>query len=109
MYVAGGPLDPGHRVQLFAQLRAQQVYIDVRLHQQVAHGPTLLVEQGRHQVGRLDELVVTADSQALGIRQRLLKLACHLVHTHNNDSPRVTGIYLYKWGLFADFQAHTSL
>ena len=48
----------------------------------MAHGTALLVEQGDQQVGGFDELVIAPDGQALGIRQRHLKLACHLVHSH---------------------------
>jgi hypothetical protein len=36
---------------------------------------------------RLDELVITANRQALGISQRLLELACHFFHAHENCSP----------------------
>jgi hypothetical protein len=35
-------------------------------------------------MGGLDKLVIAPDGEALGIRQRHLELACHLVHSHGN-------------------------
>ena len=42
------------------------------------------VEQRHHQVQRLDELMLTAERQTLGIGQGHLELACHFVNSHGN-------------------------
>ena len=48
----------------------------------MAHGGALLVEQGRHHVHRLEELVVVADREALGVRERHLEFRRELVRSH---------------------------
>jgi hypothetical protein len=100
MYLTRGPLNLCNLVQLFAQLRAQQVHIHIRLHQQMPHATTLLVQQGDHQVGRLDKLVVTTHREALGICQGLLKLACHFVHSHKN-ALRMSEVYTCICGVYS--------
>ena len=47
-----------------------EVDVDVGLRQQVAHRAALLVQQGDHEVDRLDKLVVPADRETLGLGQR---------------------------------------
>ncbi len=82
VYVATSALHLGHLVQLFAQLGAQQVHVHIGLLQQVARGAALLVEQGHHDVGRLDVHMVAAQGQALGVGQGGLELAGQFFHAH---------------------------
>jgi hypothetical protein len=56
-------------------------------------------------VRRLDKLVIAPDRQALGIRQRLLKLACHFVHSHQNLAPRIQGYTCNDGGNSGGFKA----
>jgi hypothetical protein len=60
-------------LQRFAHALAQQRHIDLRLAQQRHRGTALLVEQRRHQVQRLEHVVVAADGEALRIGQGLLQ------------------------------------
>ena len=46
------------------------------------HATPLLIEQCRHQMRRLDELVVPTHSQALGIRQGHLEFTGQFIHSH---------------------------
>jgi len=82
MDVARGPLDLGQALQRLAEARAQPVDVDVGHGQQLARGPAFLVQERHHQVDRLDELVIASHGQALGVRQRQLEFAGHLVHSH---------------------------
>ena len=59
--ITARPLDPRQLVELFRQLGTQQVDVDTGAREQRAHRAALLVEQGKHQVYRLDELVVATD------------------------------------------------
>ena len=69
-------------IQRIAQARAQQVYIDTGLGQQMTGRAALLVQQCNHQVRRLDELVILPDSQRLRLSQSHLELACQFFHAH---------------------------
>ncbi len=53
------------------------------------------VEQRQQHVGRLDELIVAANAQRLGIGQRRLEAAGELVHAHRGLTLRVK---LPNWG-----------
>ena len=86
--VAGRALHPRQAVERLAEGRAQLVDVDVGLCQQVAHRAAFLVEQRRHQVHRLDELVIAPDRQALGVLERQLELAGQFVHSHGIRFPR---------------------
>ena len=46
------------------------------------HAAALLLEQRRHHVHGLDELMIAADGERLRIGQRLLELGRQLVHAH---------------------------
>jgi hypothetical protein len=48
----------------------------------VAGRAALLVEQRHHEVGRLDEGMIPAERQRLGIGQRQLEFGRQLVHSH---------------------------
>ena len=80
--VAGRAVDPGQRVERDAELRAQRVHVHPGLSEKVAHRGALLVEQGRRHVHRFQELVVMADREALGVRERHLELGRELVRSH---------------------------
>ena len=82
MDVARHPLHLRQLVEQLAQLGAEQVDVYVCLHQQVTDRAALLIEQRRHQVGGFDELVITANRQALCLGQGLLELAGHFIHAH---------------------------
>ena len=73
MQLAAGALDLRQLVELFGQLRAEQVDVNPGMRKQRAHRAALLVEQRRHQVHRLDELVIAPDRQRLRIGQRFLE------------------------------------
>jgi hypothetical protein len=63
-------------------MRTQSSHIHIGLRQQMAYRTTLLIQQGQHQVLRLNELMIPADSKALGIGQRHLELAGQFIHSH---------------------------
>ena len=65
-----------------SELGAQLVDVGAGLHEQRAHRAALAVEQRQHDVRRLEELVVAADGQGLGIGQGLLESAGEFVHAH---------------------------
>ena len=88
---AGVAFDLRQPVERLAELRAQQIDVGAGLVEQRAHGAALLVQQGRHDVQRLDVLMIAADRQRLGIGQRLLEFARQFVHAHGGnvgDKPR---------------------
>jgi hypothetical protein len=106
VHITSRPLYLWQLVQHLAEPRAQQVDVDVRLRQQVPHRAALLIEQCRHQVGRLDELVVAPDRQALGICKCLLELAGHFVHSHPKTPPRlIASIYPSGGGYSGEFKS----
>ena len=82
VHLSGRALDLRQPLEHFAELRAQHIDIDAGLRKQRAHRPALLVEQCNHQVHRLDHLMVAANSQRLGIRQRFLEFTGQTIHTH---------------------------
>jgi hypothetical protein len=82
VHLARVAFDLRQAVERLAELRAQQVDVDPGLVEQRPHGAALLIQQGRHDVQRLDVLVVAADRQRLGISQRLLESAGQFVHAH---------------------------
>ncbi len=82
--VAGSAFDARQPIDRLAELRAQQVHVDAGLRQQPAHRAALLLEQRRHQVHRLDELVIPADGQRLRVLQRLREVRGQFVHAHGN-------------------------
>ena len=51
----------------------------------------LLIEQRRHQVRRLEHVVVAPDRQRLGIGQRLLKTRSQFVHSHRQSTFKKRG------------------
>ena len=69
LHVAAGALHLGQLIQGHTELRSKPVDVDVCLGEQVAHAAALLVEQCRHHMDGLDELVIAPDGQTLGIRQ----------------------------------------
>ena len=75
-------LHRGEMIQRVPDLGAQHVHVDLGLGQQWPDAASVLIQQSEHQVHRLDELVIAPKRQALGFRQRHLKLACQFVHSH---------------------------
>ena len=82
LHVAAMALDLRQAVDDVGEQRAQPVDVDPRLDQQRPHAAALGVEHGQQQVRRLDELVVAADRQRLGVGQRRLKSAGEFVLAH---------------------------
>ena len=82
--------------------------------QQVPDGAALLVQQSHHYVGRLDQLVIEADGEALRIGQRQLKLAGEFIHSHRNFPSNFSGLtgsrnYLLFVGFESFNQALTNI
>ena len=75
--------DSWQALQAFTQLGPQLIHPHARLAQQVPAGAALLVQQRNHHVRRLNQLMIHAHSQALGIRQGQLELTRQLVHSHD--------------------------
>ena len=86
----GRARDPRQAVQALAQRRAKHVHAHAGLGQQVARGAALLVQQRDHNVHRLDELMIHAHGQALGLGQGQLEFAGQFVHSHGKN-PRILG------------------
>ena len=96
MNVAGLTLHQRQPIQHLAQLGLQQIDVDTGFCQQVANHAARLVQHGRQQVYRLDKLVLAANRQRLGVRQRELKFACQFVHPHGRAP--VSVFLLLLWG-----------
>ena len=86
MHLAAGAFHFGQAVDRVTELRAQQVHVGAGLGQQATNGAALLIKQRNHDVRRLDELVVLANSQGLRIGQRELKFASQFVQAHGDLS-----------------------
>ncbi len=82
MDIAARALHGRQPVELIAQRRTQPIHVDVGARQQMTHRAAFLIQQGDHQMQRLDELVIPSHGQALRIRQGHLKLRGQLVHSH---------------------------
>ncbi len=78
----GRALHLGQAIERGAELGAQPVDVGPCLDEQRPHGAALAVEEREQHMGRLEELVVAADGERLGIGQRLLEPAGELVLTH---------------------------
>jgi hypothetical protein len=77
--------------------RLQRRHVDAGTRQQRRGGAVVLLQQGEQQVLWLDQLVVVADRQTLGIGQRLLELGRQFVETHAALLRRFM-FMRYKWG-----------
>jgi hypothetical protein len=82
VHLAAGPLDLRHAIEQLPEMRTQQIHVRPGLVQQMTHGPTLLVQQGRHDVSRFDVLVIAPDREGLRVRQGELEFAGEFVHAH---------------------------
>ncbi len=82
MNLAGRAFNLRQPVELAAQLRAQLVDVRAGLDEHGAHGSPLAVEQGEHDVDRLQDLVVAAQGKRLRVGQGLLELAGKFVLSH---------------------------
>ena len=85
------------------QRRLQRVDVAAGTGQQRTRPAVGIVEQSQQQVLRLDELVVVADGQALGIGQGLLQFGREFVETHG---ALLNGIFDCSgtWGMLQQFQ-----
>ena len=83
-HLAGRSFHLRRPIERGREFRAQLGDIGARLLEQWTRGAALLVEQRRHQVHRLDVLIVATDGERLGIRQRRLEFGRQLVHSHEN-------------------------
>ena len=80
--LAAVAFDLGQAFDRVFQRSLQRRHIAAGARQQRGRAAVGIVEQGQQQVLRLDELVVAADGQALGIGQGLLELGGKFVETH---------------------------
>ncbi len=70
-HFAARSLDLGNPIQRRRQIGAQLRHLNAGLLEQRPRGAALLIEQRRHEVHRLDVLVIAAHGEGLGIRQCL--------------------------------------
>ncbi len=77
-----GTLDVRQAIERARKLGSELRHVGAGFLEQRPRGAALLVEQRRHQVHRLDVLVVAANGQRLGIRQRRLEFGRQLIHSH---------------------------
>ena len=80
----GAALDLRQTVELLTDLRSQPVHLDARSRQQRPDSAAFLVQQCRHQMLRLDKLMIPSDGQRLGVSQRHLELGGQFVHAHGH-------------------------
>ena len=92
-HIAARTLHRGQPIERRCQLRTQLRHIGARLLEQRPRGATFLIEQRRHEVRRLDVLIVTTERQRLGIRQGGLEFGRQLVHAHGSTF-RIVGMLL---------------
>ena len=95
--LAGRSFHFGQAVERGGEVGAQLGHIDAGFLQQRTCGTALLVEQGRHQVHRLDVLIVATNGERLGIGQGRLEFGRQLVHSHKPPS-RNARKPARKWG-----------
>ena len=95
------PLDAGQPIHGLAQPGTQLVHIESGLCQQTRHAAAVLLEQHRHEVHGLDELVIPADGEGLGVCQRQLKFACQFVHCASDMHSRMDVQVSIEMGLGA--------
>ena len=82
VHLAAAAFHRGHAVQHLADLGAQGIGVHVGLGEQRTRGATILIQQRRQHVHRLDELVIAPDGQALRLGQRHLEFGGEFVHAH---------------------------
>ncbi len=92
-HLARRALHARHAVDGLHEAQAQLVHAHTGLHQDGPRAAALLVEQGHQHVHGFHELVVAADSQALRIGKRQLKLGGQLVHPHVSTTSSIRTIY----------------
>ncbi len=82
LHIAASAADLRQALQRLVELRTQQLEIDAGLGEQWPHCAAVLIEQGDHDVGRLDELMIAAQREALRVAQGQLKFVGQFVHAH---------------------------
>ncbi len=85
--LAAGALDLRQAVDGGVERLFQRRHVHAGALQQGGGAAILLVEQRQQQVLRLDDLVVVADGEALGIGQGLLELGGEFVEAHGGKPP----------------------
>ena len=108
LHVAAVAFDLRQAVDGLIDRRFQRLHVDARLCQQRGRCAVLLLQQGHQQMHRLHHLVVVADSQALCVGQRLLKLGGQFVLSHG-ECPCQLVRWLRSGGMFPVFKTAKSL
>ncbi len=80
--LAAMAFDLGQAFERLGQLDLQSAGIDPGARQQRGGAAVILIEQRQQQVLRLDELLIVADGQTLGVGNRLLELGSEFVEAH---------------------------
>ncbi len=101
--LAAVAFDLGQAIQGLGQCRLQPADIGSGTCQQGRRAAVLLVEQGQQQVLRLDELLVVADRQALGVGDGLLEPGRKFVEAHGGSLKELS--FPATWGLPGRFQS----
>ena len=83
-HLAGRSFHFRHAIERSAEFGPQLCDIGTGFLQQRTGGTALLIEQCRHQMRRLDVLIIAADGERLGIGQSRLKFGRQLVHSHES-------------------------
>ena len=89
IYVAVVALNLGQALDRPGQLLLQARHLGTGTGQQRGGRAVLLVQQGQQQVLGLDELLVAAVGQALGVGEGLLEYGGEFVHAHDDSRPRM--------------------
>ncbi|KFB72875.1 MAG: hypothetical protein AW09_001921 [Candidatus Accumulibacter phosphatis] len=97
LYLAAVSLDLRQTSDRLRQCRLQRRHIDTGARQQGRGCAIVLLQQGQQEVLWLDQLVVVADRQTLGIGQRLLEFGRQFVETHVALLRRFM-FMRHKWG-----------
>ena len=101
--LAAGALDLGQAVDRLLERVLQARHGDPGAREQRRRAAVLLREQRRQQVLRLDEAVVVAEREALGVVERLLELGGEFVEAHGSVLG-LNSICYVRWGESLHFQ-----
>jgi hypothetical protein len=97
-------------VERFFQRGTELIDVDAALREQGPHGAAFLIEQRRHDVNRLDELVIVPQSQALRFGQGCLEFTGQFVHSHwKNAFMLLNRDASIDWGAAPGFQAKPAM
>ena len=82
VHLATRPFDARQATQRFVHPRAQSLDVDPGRTEQVARRAALLIQERRHDVQRLDELVIAPDGETLRVGERVLEHGGEFVEPH---------------------------